>query len=638
MKKFLERGFTALLAVILVLVMASCRHSDTNVISGRPGIAWHEEYDVIIVGAGIAGMTAAIKLLAEDPNLDILVIEQNGFIGAMSRTAGTLGIGRPWAVLADLTSYVIDGDVQVGPFTSIAEWKEFYHRLQLGATPVQAWQGIVPSDPQTPEFMPTTQVGTWDAATATWITPPRYPNLDRLALLSATLLRAYELVPQRAAGTGYGLVQMNNIHRWFDAKYPGVLQLWSRGTKILQDTNGEVLGIQYDRLFPNATTGVADIYRVQSTRNAKARLAVVIATGSANQNPDMKRQFGGKPVPGIQNAGGLENYMSNIRFANLDGHGIQMAIDAGGAPFPAWYPGVHSGMTTHPALSTVPGFESVFFTHSAAIEMGSGLGGTGPRSVRRPIITGAARFESPIIVDGRGRRFRSEPNLWGQAGAAAMMGNNTWPIWMIFSSEPHHIAENNIVGTGADERNIIEALTAAAASDALGPNVVKPGFTRHSDVVKRGETLLELAVAIGIPAADRAAFVTMVETYDAAVAAVLPPNSGTWTDPLTAPNRVAKAAGFNNANLRRFNTPPFFALRLYLTGSETMGGVITNNHGQVMNGFADQGGTVIGGGRLYAVGSASNRDIIGDWYGSSSIIGYLAAQAYLAALHILSKK
>jgi len=38
-------------------------------------------YDVIVIGAGIAGLTAAESLLAHDKNLDVIVVEGSDRVG-----------------------------------------------------------------------------------------------------------------------------------------------------------------------------------------------------------------------------------------------------------------------------------------------------------------------------------------------------------------------------------------------------------------------------------------------------------------------------------------------------------------------------------------------------------------------------
>ena len=39
----------------------------------------NDEYDVIVIGAGLSGLTAAYHLKKKDPNLNLLVLEAKGY-------------------------------------------------------------------------------------------------------------------------------------------------------------------------------------------------------------------------------------------------------------------------------------------------------------------------------------------------------------------------------------------------------------------------------------------------------------------------------------------------------------------------------------------------------------------------------
>jgi succinate dehydrogenase/fumarate reductase flavoprotein subunit len=62
-----------------------------NVASGASKPAWHEEYDLIVLGSGGAGLTAALAGAIE--GLRILVIEKTEYLGGTTvLSAGTCWI------------------------------------------------------------------------------------------------------------------------------------------------------------------------------------------------------------------------------------------------------------------------------------------------------------------------------------------------------------------------------------------------------------------------------------------------------------------------------------------------------------------------------------------------------------------
>lgn len=62
--------------------------------------------DVAVIGAGITGLNAAIRLKQLDPALDVLVLERGALPeGASTRNAGFACFGSPSELLADLAHH-----------------------------------------------------------------------------------------------------------------------------------------------------------------------------------------------------------------------------------------------------------------------------------------------------------------------------------------------------------------------------------------------------------------------------------------------------------------------------------------------------------------------------------------------------
>lgn len=60
-------------------------------------------FDVVIVGSGIVGLSAALRLKEQQPNLEVLVVERGALpIGASTRNAGFACFGSPSELIADI--------------------------------------------------------------------------------------------------------------------------------------------------------------------------------------------------------------------------------------------------------------------------------------------------------------------------------------------------------------------------------------------------------------------------------------------------------------------------------------------------------------------------------------------------------
>jgi len=616
MKRYLRFGFAALFMAAMLFNFTSCENTvyrDRDRFIVQP-ITWDEEVDVIIVGSGIAGFFAAAALL-EGSDLDIAVLEQNGLIGATTRAAGGHGANLN-IQLGDLTSTHTDpatGTI-MGPMETRARFEQFWYWRQRGAAFPVAWAASAPgaSAPVYPAINETTFVG-----------EHRWPNLRTSSFIGLFVRESWEFMNQVVPVIPTGVARTDAVHTWLDTNHPGTVRLWSRATRLHQDEAGNIIGVQYTRMTPNPSMIHSGHYSV--TRNIRARQAVIMATGSAHGNREMLEQFGGAPIAGISNARGLQyNISGGQPFMNMDGLGHRMVVEVGGAIQPAWSRGILSiGLRAHPALMNLPQFGHAFYTPG-----NRPLGNTGAGSP----IAAAAIMNTALLVDAHGERFRAETNLGGLPPVPAV-SLQQWPLWMILSSGGH-----GTLTAGTPAMNIIDAAEAASNSALFGSNFHFPGVSRHSDAVKSGATLMELATNMGIPEAHRQSFVDMVTAYDVAVETALA--GGGWVDPLTLvtrpgglPAHVAKDPGIGNVNLRRFNQGPFYAVLLFSAGSEIMNGVLTNYLGQVVDAYPY--GNVIGGGRLFAVGGLNNRDHWGEIYGGS--INMKGAAGWIAAQHIMGR-
>src|SRR5687768_119082 len=71
------------------------------------------EYDVIVIGSGIVGLSAAISLKEKSPGISILILERGLFpTGASTRNAGFACFGSFTEILSDLN--------QCGPEKTLA--------------------------------------------------------------------------------------------------------------------------------------------------------------------------------------------------------------------------------------------------------------------------------------------------------------------------------------------------------------------------------------------------------------------------------------------------------------------------------------------------------------------------------------
>ena len=554
--------------------------------------------DVVVVGSGFAGYSAAIAAMVENPNLSMIMIEKNPFIGGISRTAA-----------GNFNWYLWNAE-----HMTREQFEEGYRRWQLNAA--------VYTTGMNPERTAVVPIGDPDAAAVidTRILPTcdLYPNFGKFHWLMQQSKRAYTFLIEQGMSGAVG------VNAGSDAVLPGQI-FESRGTGRIASMEMRLreLGVETElnkravRLLQNAqgeVTGVVYVHNgVESTINARR---VILATGGFSQNLDLVKELTPANLGGRTNSA-LRYVINQAGPVNSTGDGIIMARALN--PPAALYRSSFTAVT-HPTMSeafitnTLPNHYQQVFNRRDGFVYSSPM----------------ARVQQ-IFVDGNGVRFRRESaglhNRGGGHGSHFMIIHNTFPNWFIYSAA--HVDNSYVYTPVSNNRvNMRAALEAATAADA-------PAAIRAE--VRRGNTLMELAVEMGIPADRRAAFVRMVEEYDAAVAVALA--GGAWVDPLTLPanhhpmnlGNLGKPAGANNANLVRFNQGPFFAVKFYPGTFDSTGGIVTCRLGRVLTQYGNDNSFIP---NLYAIGGVSNRDFFQQNYVSGSSQTLYTTVGYITGKHV----
>jgi len=201
-----------------------------------------------------------------------------------------------------------------------------------------------------------------------------------------------------------------------------------------------------------------------------------------------------------------------------------------------------------------------------------------------------------IFVDGKGQRFCNESNSYVEVGKA-MYAAKAVPCWLIFDD-------------GYRRRY--------AAAKSLPGRLPKEWVA--AGLVKRADTLEQLAGQIAV---DAGGLVDTVRRFNLNARHGVDPDFGRGQ---SAYNRALGDPGYKpNPSLGPLEKPPFYATEIYPADVGTCGGLVTNEHAQVL----DQLDSPIPG--LYATGNIT-ATVMGRTYpgagasiANSMVFGYVAA-------------
>jgi 3-oxosteroid 1-dehydrogenase len=205
-----------------------------------------------------------------------------------------------------------------------------------------------------------------------------------------------------------------------------------------------------------------------------------------------------------------------------------------------------------------------------------------------------------IYVDSTGRRFCNESNSYVEVGKA-MYANKAVPCWMVF--------DEGYVGRYVSGANPLK-------KRRLPSELIERGH------VKRADTVVDLARQIDVPANGLA---ETIRRFNKFAAKGLDPDFGrgqsAYNDCLGDP------ANRPNASLGPLDRAPYYATKVYPADVGTCGGVITNEHGQVL----DEHERVIDG--LYATGNITATVMGRTYLGAGGSIANTMVFGYVAARH-----
>ena len=205
-----------------------------------------------------------------------------------------------------------------------------------------------------------------------------------------------------------------------------------------------------------------------------------------------------------------------------------------------------------------------------------------------------------IYVDGTGRRFCNESNSYVEVGKA-MYANKAVPCWQVF--DEGYVGRYVAGANPFKKRRVPEALIEQGA-------------------IKRADTIGDLARQIDVPAE---ALEQTVKRFNEFAAKGLDPDFGRGQ---SAYNICLGDPGHKpNAALGPINRAPFYAARVFPTDVGTCGGVITNEHAQVL----DEQDRVIDG--LYATGNITATVMGRNYLGAGGSIANTMIFGYVAARH-----
>lgn len=557
-----------------------------------------QEYDVVVVGSGAAGMVAA--LTAAHQGLSTVVVEKAPhYGGSTARSGGGVWIPNNEILKRDgvkdtpeaARTYLhkIIGDVV--PAEKIDTYLDRSPEMLsfvLKNSPLKlCWvPGYSDYYPETPGGKPTGRS-----------VEPKPFNAKKLGVDEKGLEPPYGKVPMNMVVMQQDYVRLNQLKRHprgvLRSIKVGVRSVWANATGKNLVGMGRALiaplriGLQKAGVPVLLNTALTDLYvedgvvrgiyvvDARDSENAepqliRARRGVILGSGGFEHNEQMRVKYQRAPITTEWTVGAVANTGDGILAAEKQGAALEFMEDSWWGP-------------------TVPLVDSPWFALSERNSPGS------------------------IIVNMAGKRFMNESMPYveachhmygGEYGQGAGPGENI-PAWLIFDQQ----YRDRFIFAG------------------LQPGQRIPKKWLESGVIVKADTLEELATKTGLPAD---AFAATIDRFNGFARSGVDEDfhrgesayDRYYGDPTNKPN----------PNLGEIKQGPYYAAKMVPGDLGTKGGVRTDLNGRVLR----DDDSVIDG--LYAAGNVSS-PVMGHTYpGPGGTIGPAMTWGYLAALDIAGKK
>lgn len=546
-----------------------------------------ESYDVVVVGAGAAGMTAA--LTAARQGLDTVLIEKSAYFGgSTARSGGGVWIPGNYALRAagevspddheqarlyldsivgdDVPKVRRDAYLDRGPemmdfvrentpvrFTTVPEYADYHPEAPGGRARGRTVEPI-PLDARFLGDELDRLHPQYTKAPANMIVTQR--DFRKISLGMRTLrgpLTMLRVVLKRLLAMLLG----RKMYAMGNAISIGLRQgLIDAGVPVLYDTELSELLLEDGRV-----AGVVAV-RDGSPVTIRATRGVILGSGGFEKNLEMREKYQPHPTSTEWTTGSANNTGGGILAGIAAGADVDLMDDAWWGP-------------------TIPLPNGPWFCLAERNLPGS------------------------IMVNADGRRFMNEALPYVEAVHEIYAGEATGvshvPCWMII-----------------DQRYRNRYLFAG-----LGPRQPFPGRWFKEGVIHKAGSLAELAEKIGVPDAQLS---ETVERFNGFAASGVDEDfhrgesayDKYYSDPTVKPN----------PSLHRIDQAPFYAVKIVPGDLGTKGGIVTDERGRALR----PDGSVIAG--LYASGNCSSAVMGHTYAGPGATIGPAMTFGYVAALDI----